>query len=254
MIAPEEMKAAVMATGPLKAPGLDGLNPIFFQRFWDLVSPTVCDFATKCWADPMTNKELNVTIIVLIPKVPRPVQIKQFRPISLCNVGYKIITKCLAETLKPLMPKLVHETQTSFVAGRHIPNNICILQEVVHSMRAKTGQRGWMAIKVYLAKAYDCIRRSFVHDPLQAVGLPPSFTDLTMQCITYARMRIQWNGGLTDQFTPSGGLRQGCSLSPYICALCMDRLSHMIRVAVEEGEWMLQTGSGRAKLVSPVFC
>ncbi|CAL1381561.1 unnamed protein product [Linum trigynum] len=103
-----------------------------------------------------------MTIVVLIPKVARPASIDQFRPISLCNVTYKMITKCLAERIKPLMPRLVHETQTSFVPGKHITNNICILQEVVHSMRAKKGRSGWMVLKIDLAKAYDRIKWSFV--------------------------------------------------------------------------------------------
>ncbi|CAL1378546.1 unnamed protein product [Linum trigynum] len=116
--------------------------------------------------------------------------------------------KCLAERLKPLMPKLVHETQTSFVSGRHITDNICVLQEVVHSMRAKSGRKGWMTIKVDLAKAYNRIRWSFVRDTLQVVALPEQFTELTMQCILTAKMCIQWNGGLTNEFSPSRGMRQ----------------------------------------------
>ncbi|CAL1380556.1 unnamed protein product [Linum trigynum] len=138
----EELKAAVSMMGPLKAPGHDGLNPMFFQRFWDVVAPAVHDFASRCWDEPQKIKEVNETILVIIPKVKRPVQIEQFQPISLCNVGYKILTKCLAERLKPFMLDLVHETQMSFVPGRHITYNICVLQEVVHSMRAKKGRAG----------------------------------------------------------------------------------------------------------------
>ncbi|CAL1388699.1 unnamed protein product [Linum trigynum] len=141
----EEVRRAVMGMGALKAPGSDGLHPLFFQKFWPTVGAEVIQFARDCWTDPTKVKLVNETILVLIPKVSRPSLIEQYRPISLCNVTYKILTKCLAERLKMWMPSLVDETQTSFVPGRHITDNVCILQEVVHSMRAKTGRKGWIS-------------------------------------------------------------------------------------------------------------
>ncbi|CAL1407231.1 unnamed protein product [Linum trigynum] len=228
---------AIRAMGPFKAPGVDGLNPLFYQRFWSLVGPDVLNFAASCWSDPSKIHILNQATLVLIPKVMSPSLIQHFRPISICNVGYKLITKCLAYRIKPLMPKLVHETQTSFVPGRHITDNVCILQEVVHSMRAKMGRTGWMIFKIDLAKAYDRIRWSFVRDTLQAARAPISFVDLAMECITTSRMRIQWNGGLTDEFTPTRVLRQGCPLSPYLFTLCMERLGHLIHEAVTHDQW-----------------
>ncbi|CAL1406493.1 unnamed protein product [Linum trigynum] len=176
----EELKSAVSMMGPLKAPGRDGLNPLLYQHFWDVVAPAVHEFASNCWVEPPRIRDVNETILVLIPKVRRPSRFEQFRPISLCNVAYKIITKCLAERLKSFMPDLVHETQTSFVPGRHITDNICVLQEVVHSMRAKTGRSEWMVIKVDLAKAYHRIRWNFVRDTLEAAGMPDKFIELTM--------------------------------------------------------------------------
>ncbi|CAL1395263.1 unnamed protein product [Linum trigynum] len=133
----EEVLQSVKSMGALKASGKDGSNTMFYQRCWNLVGSAVVDFAQACWSDPARIQAVNETILVLIPKIHRPTLIEQFRPISFCNVSYKMITKCLAERLKPLMPRLVHETQTSFVPGRHITDNICILQEVVRSMRAK---------------------------------------------------------------------------------------------------------------------
>ncbi|CAL1354280.1 unnamed protein product [Linum trigynum] len=236
-ISEEEIQLAVRLMGSLKAPGIDGLNPLFFKRCWGIVGKSVVDFVSACWVDPTRIKEVNETIIVVIPKVPTPTQVEQFRPISLCNVTCKIVTKCLAERLKSLMQELVAETQTSFVPGRQITDNICILQEVVHSMRSKQGRTGWMVVKVDLAKAYDRIKWEFVRDTLQAAGAPPPFIEITMQCITSPSMRVQWNGGLFDTFSPSRGLRQGCPLSPYLFTLCMERLSHLISGCVTNGSW-----------------
>ncbi|CAL1410029.1 unnamed protein product [Linum trigynum] len=143
--------------GALKAPGKDGLNPFFYQRCWNIVGSAVVDFGQAVWHQPSRIKEVNSTISVLIPKIAKPILIEQFRPISLCNVSYKMVTKCLAERPKPLMPSLVHETQTSFVPGRQITDNIFILQEVPFDAR-KVRQGGLMVLKIDLAKAYDRIK------------------------------------------------------------------------------------------------
>lgn len=93
-------------------------------------------------------QHLNETFLVLIPKVETPELASQFRPIRLCNVIYKIITKCIVNRIKPMMPHLTSYTQTSFVPGRQITDNIVIVQEVIPTMRTTQGKKGYMAIKI----------------------------------------------------------------------------------------------------------
>ena len=100
---------------------------------------------------------------------------KMFRPISLCTVAYKTVTKIIANRLQLLLPNLIGPNQTSFVPGRHIVDNIVVAQEVVHSMRRKTRRKGFMAIKVDLEKAYDRLWWDFIHDIRKDVGLPQEF-------------------------------------------------------------------------------
>eukprot|EP00253_Pinus_taeda_P009093 PITA_09093 len=98
-------------------------------------------------------KALNVTFIALIPKKENVITPDGFRPIALCNVVYKIISKVIANRLKPLLPSLITEEQTDYVEGRHILNNIIQAHEVVHSL--KSNKQARMIIQLDLLKAYD---------------------------------------------------------------------------------------------------
>ncbi|CAA0841754.1 Unknown protein, partial [Striga hermonthica] len=118
---------------------------------------------------------------LLIPKVENPVSLKQFMPISLLNVIYKLLTKVLTEQLKPILPDIVNLAQASFVPGRQISDNILVAQEVLHSLRRKTGRRGFMLIKVDLEKAYDFLSWDFIRDTLVLADFPLVFVNTIMK-------------------------------------------------------------------------
>lgn len=115
---------------------------------------------------------LNKTLVIFFLKVVGLEVISQFRPISLCMVSYKLLTKVIVNQLKPVMSHLVAKNQTSFVRGRHIMDNVIIAQEVMYSMRVKKGRKGWMSIKIDLERAYDRLRWGFIEDTLIEAQLP----------------------------------------------------------------------------------
>ncbi|CAN1148633.1 Putative ribonuclease H protein At1g65750, partial [Linum perenne] len=232
-----EVQSAIKSMGALKAPGKDGFGPVFFQRCWGTVGSSFADFVGRCFSSPHLIASINETLVTLIPKKPNPESFSDFRPISLCNVAYKTLTKCIANRIKGLMPGLTHPSQTSFVPGRHITDNIIMVQEVVHSLHLKKGKKFGMVVKIDLAKAYDKIDWGFVKDTLCSVGVPDSLVEIIMACILSPSIQILWNGGCSESFSPSRGLRQGCPLSPYLFTLCIERLSRMIISAVDFGYW-----------------
>ncbi|KAH1057168.1 hypothetical protein J1N35_035233 [Gossypium stocksii] len=133
---------------PLKAPRSDGSHVFFFQNQWDNIGEVVCAWVKDIFNGRPINQELNNTLIVLISKVAQPEEISQFRPISLCNILYKLVMKIIANRLKIVFPKIISQEQASLIAGRNITDNIIIAQEVIHSMRRKNMK--WMAIKIDL--------------------------------------------------------------------------------------------------------
>lgn len=233
----EEVKQALFSMGSYKSPGPDGFHPIFFKSQWDVVGPSVFDFVRQVCTNLVHIRQVNHTLLTLIPKCDNPSHIRQFRPIALCNVIYKIVTKVVAQRLKIIMPKVISEAQSSFVPGRHTTDNAIILQEMVHSMRLLKGKTGYMIIKLDLEKAYDRVEWSFLQNTLEMLGIPCWMTSLILSCISSSSMSINWNGNCTDAFYPSRGLRQGDLLSPYLFVLCLERLAHCINDSVMAGTW-----------------
>lgn len=250
----QEVYQTIMNMGSFKAPGPDGLQPVFYQSQWETVGDTLCNLIMDIFEDHRKVGEINSTLITLIPKVDKVECMKQFRPISLCNVTYKTVTKILATRLRNLMEDLVSPCQCSFIPRRQSGDNIIIAQEVIHSMKKKKGVVGWMAVKIDLEKAYDRLNWEFIRDTLQDIGLPEGFINLTWECISSVRMRVLWNGEALEEFLPSRGVRQGDPLSPYLFVLCIERLFHLVNVAVEQKLWSpIQLSRGGPKLSHLAF-
>ena len=130
--------------------------PLFFQHFWPLignvVSKTVLDFLNF----GIVPLNFNETHIVLNPKIKEPKKVTDYRPISLCNVAYKLASKAIANRLKKILPSIVSDTQSAFVHGRLITDNILVAFETMHHINMKKGwKKGEMALKLDMSKAYD---------------------------------------------------------------------------------------------------
>lgn len=141
---------------PLKAPGPDGFPALFFQRFWHIVGEEVACFYLEVLNGSREMGELNKTHIVLILKVDKPRDLTQFRPISLCNVLYKIIVTAIVARMRPFLDFCIDEAQCAFIPGRQISDNTLIAYEVLYFLKMKKkGKQGNFALNLDLSKAYD---------------------------------------------------------------------------------------------------
>lgn len=146
-----------------------------------------------------------------------PEKASQLRPISLCDVIYKIISKCLTNRLKKIVQELVGPYQNSFVPKRLMGDNFLITHEVItYVKRQKKGYNIISILKVNMNKAYDRVRWDFVEWLLDAMGFPAHWRHWIMQCITTVSYSILVNGESSSPFKPKCGLRQGDPLSSYI--------------------------------------
>jgi hypothetical protein len=133
----KEVKEALFQMFSTKAPGPDGFPTHFFQRHWEVCGSEVTSVVLRILRGEDDPSVINKTFIVLIPKVANPEELGQFRPISLCNVLYKIASKVAANRLKVILPQIISEEQSAFVPGRLITDNIISVFECLHFMKRK---------------------------------------------------------------------------------------------------------------------
>ena len=158
----DEVEAALKSMEPLSAPGPDGMPPIFFQSYWSVIGDDVSSAVLNCLNNCSLPAAINHTFITLIPKVKSPKKISEFRPISLCNVIYKLVSKVLANRLQGVLPSIISENQSAFQARRLITDNILMAFETLHYMKHQPGKGGFMALKLDMSKAYDRVEWSFL--------------------------------------------------------------------------------------------
>ena len=129
-----EVRKALQQMHPIKAPSPDGMSLISYQKYWEVVGDNVIKCVLQSLNSGCMPSGLNETYICLIPKVRCPQNIMEFRPISLCNVLYKIVAKVLANRLKEILPEVISESQSAFVPRRQITDNVIVAFETMHSI------------------------------------------------------------------------------------------------------------------------
>jgi hypothetical protein len=190
----------------------------------------------KFFKDGVMPEGVNETVIVLIPKGSDPESIKDYRPISLCNVIYKVIQFFLVNRLRPMLDELISETQSAFIPGRMITDNALIAFGCFHKIQHSKNQRdNYCAYKLDLAKAYDRVDWGFLEGVLHKLGFDQRWIGWVMTCVKSVKYTVRCNGELLEPFTPSRGLRQGDPLSPYLFLFVADGLASLLKKEVEEG-------------------
>lgn len=137
----------MFSADPNGAPGPDGFSFQFYQFFWGLVKQELMLMCHKFYSHELSLSDLNKSFICLIPKTQDAAQLKQYRSISLVNCSFKILSNILNHRLEPLMGKLIDDSQSAFIKGRFILDNVMLSQEIIHHTKA-TDTQG-IVVKIY---------------------------------------------------------------------------------------------------------
>ncbi|XP_024014231.1 uncharacterized protein LOC112088180 [Eutrema salsugineum] len=223
----EEIKKTLFSMPTEKSPGPDGFTSEFFKAAWSIVGDGFIAAISSFFVKGFLPKGLNATILALIPKKEAALEMRDYRPISYCNVLYKVISKIVANCLKIVLPKFISQNQSAYVKNRLLMENVLLAAELVKHYH-KTSLSSRYAMKIDISKAFDSVQWPFLINVLTALDFPEKFIHWIRLCVTTASFSVQVNGELAGFFQSKRGLRQGCSLSPYLFVICMDVLSKMI--------------------------
>ena len=232
-----EVKEALNQMTPLKAPGPDGMPPLFYQHFRSTMQHDVTSTILSWLNSGIPPEPINHTLITLVPKIDNPELVSDFHPVSLYNVLYKIYSKVLANRLKKYLSSLITEHQSAFAKKRLISDNIMVAFETLHHMKQhNSGKHGFMAIKLDMSKAYDRVEWVYLEKLMEKIGFCARWVALMMSCVKTVSYFIMVNGEPIGMIHPERGIRQGDPLSPFLFLLCMEGLHALIKHSARNGD------------------
>lgn len=233
----EEIKRAAFEVKGSSAPGEDGLTGVFYQKCWHIVGKKLSEEIHDFFRTSVLPAGWNHTQISLLPKVPNPSSMKYMRPISLCYVQYKIISKILSDRLKHVLSAVISDTQGAFVSGRLITDNVIVAHKLVHGLRTSASiSSEFMAVKTDMSKAYDCVEWIFVETLLEKMGFARVWISWVMSCISTVSYTVLLNGRQHGFIRPELGIRQGDPLSPFLFILCAEALVNKLNLSANQGK------------------
>uniref|UniRef100_A0A803NGJ4 Reverse transcriptase domain-containing protein n=1 Tax=Cannabis sativa TaxID=3483 RepID=A0A803NGJ4_CANSA len=226
----QEVITALRLMSPDKSPGSDGMSAMFYQQYWDIVGNDVTKVVLAVLNEGYSMDSINRSLITLIPKIKLPSDMNAFRPISLCNVIYKLISKVLANRFKEVLPSVISENQSAFFANRLITDNILVAFELIHHLKHKThGSKGFSALKLDMSKAFDRVEWVYICEVMRKMGFHTTWIETIHNCLNSTSFSFMLNGEAVGNVQPTRGLRQGDPLSPYLFLICSEGLSRLLQ-------------------------
>ena len=226
-----ECKAALDSMPHGKTPGLDGLPAEFYQRFWPLMGQDYVDTMTYCYTSGCLSASQRSGLITLLFKRGDRLEMKNWRPITLLCVDYKIASKAIANRLLQVLPSVISPDQSCGVKGRNPTLNSRMLQDIVSDLNNRG--LGGAVLSLDQEKAFDRVDWGYLQRVLARMNFGPSFCQWISLFYTGISSSVLVNGHCSDFFFVSRGVRQGCPLSPLLyiiiaetmaCAICADPL------------------------------
>ena len=210
-----------------KSPGTDGLTNEFYKFFWKDIKHLILDSLNYALISGELSTDQKRGIITLIPKKGKNrLLLKNWRPITLLNTDYKILTKCLAIRVKQVLPFIINLDQNGCLKDRYIGENIRTISDLIDytSLYNLPG----IILLLDFEKAFDSIKWRYIRDSLILFNFGEQFINWVKIIYSNIQSTVMNNGCSSGFFSLERGIRQGCPLSPYLFIIAVEVMAHLI--------------------------
>ncbi len=224
----EEIKSAINQTKKNKSPGSDGLTHEFYKTFIGTLAPVLLKVYKSMEERREVPESMGLGVITILYKNKgSPLSLGNYRPLSLLNTDYKILTKVLTNRIKEVVGNIISQNQAYSIPGRDITDTICTIRDVVDSLD-KDGEGG-IVLSIDLNKAFDRVEHSFIEQTMRRFGFGERILRWISLLYNNAKSCVKVNGVLTDPFPLERSVRQGCPLSALLYSITAEPLATLIK-------------------------
>lgn len=203
-----------------KSPGLDGLTAEFYQTFWNSIGSCLVDSYNESYQNGSLCESQNISILSLIHKKSDSMNLKNYRPISITNLDYKILALVLANRMQEVIDKIISTDQTGYIKKRFIGTNIRKTVDIIDYL--EKNQKGGLLVLLDFQKAFDSVEWEFMFQSLEKFNFGPKFIQWIKLLYKNPKACVKNNGWLSDEFSLSRGIRQGCPVSALVFILVVE--------------------------------
>lgn len=227
----KEIYTALMSMSKNKSPGTDGLSVEFYVHFWEYFEDIFMKLFTCIQEESIMSRSMRHGMITLIHKKNDKRLLKNWRPISLLNVDYKILARTMSNRLKNVLPHIISLDQSACIVGRDISDTISSIRDIIELTESEKLE-GYL-IKIDQQKAFDRVDHKFLMKCLDKYGFGDKFKKWIRIFYTDIYSTVKCNGYLTKYFNVKNSVRQGCPISALLFVLTAEPLNHAIKSCSE---------------------
>lgn len=225
----KEVMEAIASLKSGKSPGSDGIGIEWYKTYKNEVAPILAEvFRGMERTGLVQDRMVEGVITIIYKKKGSNLDLENYRPISLLNVDYKILTKILANRMKRVIGEIVQTTQSYSIPGRDIADTIGTVRDVIEYM--KRDKKGGVVLGIDWEKAFDRVEHRFLYKVLERFGFGERMRGWVKRLYESAKSRVKVNGVLTDSFEVGRSVRQGCPLSALLYAIVVEPLATLIKM------------------------
>jgi hypothetical protein len=229
-----EVKEPIFQMKHNKAHGPDGFPAKIYQIFWEIIKGDLMALFKDFYEDKLPLFSLNFGTIMLLPKQKEAAHIKQFHPICLLNMSFKIFTKLMVNRMIAIASKLISPSQMAFIPDRNIMEGVVMLHETINEIHRK--KMSEVILKSDFEKAYNKVNWEFLQQTLRIKGFSAKWCHWISQIMSKGSVGVKVNESIGRYFHTKKGLRKGDPLSHLLFNLVADMLSALINRAKEDGQ------------------